>query len=58
MSETAPPANRKRTQYPYPEELTVVELAALEQALPDDVTAHHLRWLETGEGTPWPESFG
>ena len=58
MSEPAPAANRKRTQYRYPEELTAAELAELEQTLPDDVTTHHLRWLETGEGTPWPESFG
>jgi hypothetical protein len=39
------------------EELTAQELAELEQLLPESVIAHHLRWLETGEGEPWPESY-
>jgi hypothetical protein len=56
MSEPAPAANRKHTLYRCPEELTPEELAELGEVLPDEVTAHHLRWLETGDGAPWPES--
>jgi hypothetical protein len=41
-----------------PDELTPEERAELDELLPDPVTAHHLKWLENGEGAPWPESSG
>ena len=56
MSESAAP--KKPARYRYEGDLTSDEIAELNDVLPDDVTAHHLRWLETGEGDPWPESFG
>ena len=58
MSEPAPAAKPKHTLYRFPEELTPEEMTEFETVLPDDVAAHHLRWLETGEGSPWPESSG
>ena len=42
----------------YPEPLTQADLDAMDRVLPDDVTAAHLRWLETGEGDPWGGNFG
>ena len=42
----------------YPEPLTEEDLAAMDEVLPDEVTAAHLRWLETGEGDPWGGHFG
>jgi hypothetical protein len=39
-------------------QLSADDLAELDQLLPDDVIAHHLRRLETGEGEPWSESSG
>jgi hypothetical protein len=42
----------------YPESLTEDDVAAMGTALPDEVTAAHLRWLETGEGDPWGGYFG
>ena len=46
------------TRYVYPKPLTQDDLEAMDGVLPDDVTAAHLRWLETGEGDPWGGSFG
>ena len=58
MAEPAPAQNPKRALYRFPVELAAEEVTELGEVLPEDVTAHHLRWLETGEGTPWPESSG
>jgi len=58
MSDPAPSAAPQRRLYRYEEELSAEEVAELDQLLSDEVIAHHLRWLETGEGTPWPESSG
>ncbi|HMI85703.1 MAG TPA: hypothetical protein VK550_16515 [Polyangiaceae bacterium] len=58
MSDSAPSAVPQRRLYQYEEELSAEELAELDELLPDEVIAHHLRWLETGEGAPWPESSG
>jgi hypothetical protein len=54
VSDAAPA--KKRPIYRY--DLASDEIAELGELLPDEVTAHHLRWLETGEGDPWPESSG
>ncbi len=48
----------QRRLYRYEGDLSTEELAELDELLPDDVAAHHMRWLETGEGNPWPESSG
>jgi hypothetical protein len=51
-----PDENRRDATVPhhvYPEPLTQEDLDAMDGTLPDDVTAAHLRWLETGEGDPW-----
>jgi hypothetical protein len=45
-------------RFVYPDPLTAEDAAAMERALPDDVTEAHLRWLETGEGDPWGERSG
>jgi hypothetical protein len=45
-------------RYAFPEALTAEDLEAMDGVLPDDVTAAHLRWLETGEGDPWGASSG
>jgi hypothetical protein len=58
MSDPAPSATPQRKLYRYEGELSAEERAEFDRLLPDDVIAHHLRWLETGEGTPWPESSG
>jgi hypothetical protein len=47
-----------RSRFRYPEPLTQEDLEAMDHPLPDDVTAAHLRWLETGEGDPWGERSG
>ncbi len=54
----APSAMPQRRLYRYEGDLSTEELAELDELLPDDVAAHHMRWLETGEGNPWPESSG
>ncbi|HEY4156448.1 MAG TPA: hypothetical protein VGM29_00065 [Polyangiaceae bacterium] len=56
MAEPAAAQKPKRVLYRFPVELGPDELAELGNVLSAEVTAHHLRWLETGEGTPWPES--
>jgi hypothetical protein len=40
-------------RYAYPGPLSAADVAAMDGVLPDEVTAAHLRWLETGEGDPW-----
>ena len=42
----------------YPEPLTAEGLEEMDRVLPDEVTAAHLRWLETGEGGPWGDFSG
>ena len=52
------PGDATGPQHVYPEPLSQADLDAMARVLPDDVTAAHLRWLETGEGDPWGGNFG
>ena len=45
-------------RYVYPGLLTQDDLSAMDGVLPEEATAAHLRWLETGEGDPWGGYFG
>jgi hypothetical protein len=56
MSDPAPAPQRRL--FRYEQELSAEEVAELDELLPAEVIAHHLRRLATGEGAPWPESSG
>ena len=58
MSDSAASAPPHRRLYRLEDELSAEERAELDELLPHEAIAHHLRWLETGEGAAWPELSG
>jgi hypothetical protein len=55
MGEPKQKPEPERHKYgPHPKDRELFEDPALDEPLNVDVDAH-LRWLETGEGEPWPE---
>jgi hypothetical protein len=45
-----------RARWQCVETLTADDVEAMRRELPPEAVEAHLRWLETGEGSPWGES--